>query len=173
MNIYFELFCCSTHLHYINMVFFFWLFVVFVFLPYESSEHSVPTIVSKWKDEQGVRKTWWTISNLNRFFLLHQAVICSSILHVSVLSIFVRPHWRDGSDPHFSLYFPCISPAAVYKTGFPHQPCSLGEQLSSASNENKCGVYNLNGRQLFCSHLHIMATSDCQAQWTHLWFVTY
>lgn len=46
-------------------------------------------------------------------------------------------------------------PAVVYKTGIPYQCCILGEQLSSASNENKCGtlLWRETGslRQLVCA----------------------
>lgn len=67
-----------------------------------------------WMSERKSKKTDEHPKNSNRFFQLHQAVVCYSISPVSVLSIFVHLHRRDGSDLH-----PCyLSPAAVYKTSF-------------------------------------------------------
>lgn len=51
---------------------------------------------------------------------------------------------------------------------FPNQFCILDEQLSSASNENKCGMYNLNGRQVFFTAACIYRTaSNCQVQYAY------
>lgn len=92
-------------------------------LPCESTKHPVLTIMSVWKvissewagcQREGEKKTDEHPENFNRFFQLHQAVVCYSISPVSVLSIFVHLHRRDGSDLP-----PCyLSPAAVYKTSF-------------------------------------------------------
>lgn len=136
-------------------------------LPCESNKHPVLTIFSEWKvipAGAGCQQKKKKMTNtLNRFFLLHEAVICYSLCPVGVPSIFVHLHWHDGSDLHiFFIYSP---PRSCVQNRFPNQFCILGEQLSSASNENKCGMLNLNGRQVFS--LHIQA-SNCQEQYAFL-----
>lgn len=101
-------------------------------LPCESTKHPGLTILSAWKVissgwagcQREREKKLMNTPKILTFFQLHQAVVCYSISPVSVLSIFVHLHRRDGSDLH-----PCyLSPAAVYKTSF------LINSVFSASN---------------------------------------
>lgn len=111
---------------------------------------------------------------LNRFFLLHEAVICFSICLVCVPSIFVHPHWGDGSDLHFFFFLLYLFPRSCVRNRFPNQSCILGERLSSASNENKCGMLNLKrDRYSSATCIHGMRHAPTVKSNMHFWVQTY
>lgn len=139
-------------------------------LPCESTKHPVLTIMSVWKvissgwagcQREGEKKPDEHPENFNRFFQLHQAVVCYSIFPCQC-PFNICPSsstWWIRSSP--LLFIPC----SCVQNKFPNQVRILGEQLSSASNENKCGVLNLQRRPIFFRHLHVRVASNCQVQY--------
>lgn len=100
----------------------------------------------------------------DRFFLLRQG--CHLLLNLAPSASLQYPSvLADVTELISSTFLFIYSPAAVHKTGFLINFAILGEQLSSASNENKCGVLNLSGRQVFCLSPGL-SSAICIFEWT-------
>lgn len=118
-------------------------------LPCESTKHPVLTIMSAWKvissgwagcQREGEKNLMNTLKILTDSFSSTRLSSATQFSPVSVLSIFVHLHRRDGSDLH-----PCyLSPAAVYKTSF------LINSVFSVSNCH-LPVMKINAACLICS----------------------
>lgn len=102
--------------------------------------------------EAGCQKSWQTawidsfcstrLSSATQF-----APSSVSLQHLSVLIEVMDPiltfHFLLFFSPLFFCFFPSLFPGSCVQNRFPNQFRILGEQLSSASNENKCGVLDM------------------------------